>query len=492
MRITCLPREAVALVPASTEATPRNRRAVTRPEKLVRLLAAVMVTGALSACVPSSPEVTATRGSTELLDLPLVDPVPGLSNPVPAARLPDNSHLGRDFLELSFYLESGRPLPRFTRFEGPVSITLAGNAPPVAQTELNRLVRRLQTEAGLRVSAQPGNANTISVQFVPKSEMRRAVPDVACFVVPNVTSWSDYRGSRGSARSDWTQLTQRHSATVFIPEPATPQEIRDCLHEEVSQALGPVNDLYRLPDTVWNDDNFHTVLTGFDMTILRAYYDPALRSGMSRTEVQAALPAILARINPAGGQMRGLPEDPTPRAYVTAIATALGSGANDTRRRAAARQATQIAAAQGWTDSRAAFAWFALGRLSMKTDPDVAIRSYLNAGAIYARTPGAGIQAAHIDMQLAAFALGTGRAQDAIALVNRSLSPAISGENASLMATLYMIRAEAYAQLGNAAQAEQARLDMEQWARYGFGSDAAVRRRASEVAALADAGARMN
>lgn len=492
MRHICLPRDAAASVPASTGVALRPRRAVTRPATLTRLLAAVMVVGALSGCVPSTPEVTATRGPAQTLDLPLADPVPGLSNPVPAERLPDNSRLGQDFLELSFYLESGRPLPRFTRFEGPVSITLAGNAPPVARTELSRLVRRLQTEAGLPVSDQPGNANTISVQFVPKSEMRRAVPDVACFVVPNVTSWSDYRSSRGSARSDWTQLTQRQAATVFIPEPATPQEIRDCLHEEVSQALGPVNDLYRLPDTVWNDDNFHTVLTRFDMTILRAYYDPALRSGMSRAQVQAALPAILARVNPRGGSMRALPEDPTPRAFTKAIATALGSGASEPRRRAAARQATEIAAAQGWRDSRAAFAWFALGRLSMKTDPTTAIRAFMQAGQIYRATPGAGIQSAHIDMQLAAFALGTGRSQEAIALVNRALSPSIAGENASLMATLYMIRAEAYAQLGNADQAHRARLDMEQWARYGFGSDAAVKRRASEVAALADAGARLN
>ena len=38
----------------------------------------------------------------------------------------------------------------------------------------------------------------------------------------------------------------------------------------------------------------HAVLTGFDMTILRAYYDPALRSGMTRGQVVAALPGILS------------------------------------------------------------------------------------------------------------------------------------------------------------------------------------------------------
>jgi hypothetical protein len=63
---------------------------------------------------------------------------------------------------------------------------------------------------------------------------------------------------------------------VFIPSDVSPQEVRDCLHEEVAQALGPLNDLYRLPDSVFNDDNFHAVLTGFDMLILRTYYDAEL------------------------------------------------------------------------------------------------------------------------------------------------------------------------------------------------------------------------
>jgi hypothetical protein len=42
------------------------------------------------------------------------------------------------------------------------------------------------------------------------------------------------------------------------------------------------------------------VLTGFDMMMLKAYYSPELRSGMTRGQVSQALPHILNRINPAG------------------------------------------------------------------------------------------------------------------------------------------------------------------------------------------------
>lgn len=461
---------------------------------IVSRLAGLAALATLAACAtPTPPEAPAARASTAALSLPLADPSAGLDAPAPrAAVLPSNTALARDFMELSFSLESGRTLPRFTRFEGPISVTLSGAAPASAGPELARLVQRISSEAGVPVTTAPGHANRVTVEFVPRRAMTNEVPNAACFVVPNVTGWDDYRANRRAGRADWTQLATRSSATVFIPAEATPQEVRDCLHEEISQALGPLNDLYRLPNSVWNDDNFHTVLTRYDMMQLRATYAPELRSGLSAPEVMAKLPAIYARINPAGGAVGQLRDDPTPRSYIAAVSQAVGASGGLASRKSAAMTAVQLAAAQGWHDTRAAFGWFALGRLSIKDDPEAALGAFANAGAIYRATPGAGIQSAHVDMQLAAFALSTGRAQDAIALVNRALSPAIAGENAALMATLYLIRAEAYETLGNSAQAAQARLDSAQWARYGFGSDAAVKARAAEVAALARSGARLN
>ena len=48
--------------------------------------------------------------------------------------------------------------------------------------------------------------------------------------------------------------------------------------------------------------------------VLRATYAPELRSGMTRAEVAARLPAILRRINPAGEGVayRALPQHPAP------------------------------------------------------------------------------------------------------------------------------------------------------------------------------------
>ncbi|AHM05621.1 ATP-dependent transcriptional regulator [Roseibacterium elongatum DSM 19469] len=314
------------------------------------------------------------------------------------------------------------------------------------------------------------------------------VPQAACFVVPRVSSWAEFRRARAGGRLDWTTLQTRDRVAVFIPSDVAPQEIRDCLHEEVSQALGPLNDLYRLPDSVFNDDNFNAVLTGFDMLILRAYYDDALQSGMTRAQVADRLPAILSRLNPRGDGRGARPVSATPRSWIDAIETALGPGSSDRARIEAAERAVTIARNANWSDGRLAFSYFALGRLTLSSSVETSVASFQRAAGIYDRIAPGDIQAAHVDMQLAAFALSSGRADEALRLTGAALPAATAAQNAALLSTLLMIRAEALEQVGRASEARSVRLDSLAWGRYGFGSGAAVGARLTEVAALSPGG----
>jgi hypothetical protein len=426
------------------------------------------------------PERASARPATalpEMLRFP-VQPV------TPPAR--PNAEIARDFIDLSFQMESGRSIPVLSRFEGPVTVAVAPGAPPGLVPDLERLLARLRQEAGIdirrtRASGQPAE---ITIETLPRDRMQRVVPQAACFVVPRVSSWREFRQARRSGALDWTTLETRDTVAIFIPRDVSPQEIRDCLHEEVAQALGPLNDLYRLPDSVFNDDNLHAVLTGFDMLILRAYYDPALRSGMDRAEVAAELPRILARLNPRGERRGAQTPIATPRAWIDAIETALGARSAQSERRAAAERAVRLAREAGIGDTRLAFSYFALGRLALRGDLETAITAYREAGRIYDRIAPGGIQSAHIDMQLAAFALGTGEPGWALRRTGAAIAAATRGENAALLSTLLMIRAEALEDLGRASEARQTRLDSLAWGRYGFGGNAAVDARMTEVAAL--------
>lgn len=406
------------------------------------------------------------------------------SRVTPATR--PNSEIAGDFLDLSFYLESGRSLPVLSRFETPVSLRVTGRAPNSLHTDLSHLIDRLRNEARIDIhQVAASDPASITLQVMPKRVMQALVPDAACFVAPNVSSWDEYKAKRNSAANDWTRLTQRSRMAIFIPGDVAPQEIRDCLHEEIAQALGPVNDLYRLTDSVFNDDNFHTVLTGFDMLVLRAYYDPALHSGMTRDEVASRLPAILQQLNPAGGD--GTPHyiGTAPEAWKSAIIQSLGGSGSAATRRGAARRAVELARSYGWQDTRLAISLFALGRLNISENSDIALASFREAESIYSHSSDTALQAAHMGVQLAAHELAIGNAETAIRIVDQHMGAVTRAENAALLSTLMMIKAEALDLQGRHTQAQLVRLDSLGWARYGFGSEAEVGARLSEIAAIA-------
>lgn len=402
----------------------------------------------------------------------------------PAKR--SNSQIAQDFLDLSFRLESGRSIDVLTRFEGPITLRMKGKTPPGASIELSRLLGRIQREAGIAITMVPPNQTaSINIETIPRKTLQKQIPNAACFVVPRVTTWSDYKRNRRSAVTDWTTLKTRQHTSIFIPNDVSTQEFRDCLHEEIAQSLGPLNDLYRLPDSVFNDDNFHTILTGFDMLILRAYYAPELRSGMNSSQVQALLPAILQRYNPSGGTVRTAPELRTPVEWKRAIEFALSSGKSKQKRTRSAAKAVEIATNSGWTDTRRAFSHYVYSRMLLASNTDLALQQFITARAFYVQTGNTQAQLAHIGMQLAGFALIDGNPKAAIRIADRHIIDARATENAVLLSTLLMIKSEALTLLGRDAEAQSTALDSLGWARYGFADVKTIRRRQDEISDLA-------
>ncbi len=435
----------------------------------------------LNACVPASHSEVATRAVIADSTLP---PMKQFAQARPTAPHVSNAALAEDFLDLSFRMESGRALPVLTRFEGPITLRVLGQPPATLGPDLARLLARLRSEAGIELREVTGGEASITIQAVNRSQIRRLLPQAACFVVPNVSTLEEYRRTRRSAATDWTRLTERRKLAIFLPNDVSPQESRDCLHEELAQALGPLNDLYRLPDSVFNDDNVHTVLTGFDMLVLRIYNDPALRSGMTRDEVAARLPGILARLNPGGGTVAPRPARATPQVWSRAIQTALGRDVGRNARMSAAQDALRIAQAQGWQDNRHAFSHYAMGRVTQMTDPAAAQTHYQMADTLYSRTPGTTLHRAYVATQRAGYAVTIGDGAGALALVEPHLPIAEASENAALLATLMLLKAEALEIEGRGTQARRVRLDSIGWARYGFGPDWAVRAKLREIASL--------
>ncbi|MBE0412833.1 DUF2927 domain-containing protein [Yoonia sp.] len=438
--------------------------------------AAVVALALLSGCAPL-PEAPAPIR----LDMPAMRSFTAAS---PGPPLRPNSEIAYDFLDLAFQLESGRTLPILTRFEQPVTVRVAGEVSQVMMNDLTALLGRLRKEARIDIRLTDSATANIVIEALPKRALQRVAPNAACFVVPRVQTWEDMRRNRNGPALDWATLQRRERAAVFVPSDAAPQEMRDCLHEELAQALGPLNDMYRLPDSVFNDDNLHAVLTGFDMLILRAYYAPELSNGMTRDQVARRLPGILARLNPAGERAGGQIPSDTPRAWITAMETALTNRAPAQQRQQAAARAIAIGQTLGWTGAREGFASYAFGRLQLNNDPTLALGAFNSAARAYGQNPVTEIQGAHVALQLAAFALIAGDADTTLAITRQAIPVARRHENAAILSLLMMFQAEALDLQGQTDAAMALRLDSLGWARYGFGTREEVINRLNEIAAL--------
>ncbi len=439
----------------------------------------VIALAVLAACAPSSDApVSRALVAYDLPDMRM------FTTPADNPSIRSNTEIAGDFLDLAFRMESGRAIAQMTRFEGPISVRITGAPGPTIAPDLRALLGRLQTEAGIDIFLTGAPDAAITIEAIPQAELNAAVPRAACFVVPRVSSWAEFKVARRTPQVDWTTLTRRDRAAIFVPSDAAPQEIRDCLHEELAQAIGPLNDLYRLPDSVFNDDNINAVLTGFDMLILRAYYSPELRNGMQRGEAAAIMPGLLARLNPRGQVARARPRNDTSRDWIVAMETALGGQENAATRRRAAEDAINLARAFNWTGTRPGFAYYAYGRLQVQNDPAVALGAFREADRQFRLSPETRLHEAHVAVQLAAFALSSGDVQGTLALVDGAIPIAAGYQNAALLSTLLMFRAEALSLDGRTEEAAAVRLDSLGWARYGFGDGAAILARQAEIAAL--------
>ncbi len=97
-------------------------------------------------------------------------------------------------------------------------------------------------------------------------------------------------------------------AEVILPVDAGDFTFYDCAYEELLQGLGAINDDSSVPWTMFNDDVQMGFFDVYDQYLLNILYDPRIRPGMTRKEVEALMPDLLASarawVTHAGAQGR--------------------------------------------------------------------------------------------------------------------------------------------------------------------------------------------
>ena len=102
-------------------------------------------------------------------------------------------------------------------------------------------------------------------------------------------------------------------AEVILPVDAEEFRLYDCAYEELLQGLELINDDGSLPWTMFNDNVQMGFFDTYDQYLVNILYDPRIRPGMTKAEVDKLLPDVL----------------PTVRAWVTTVNAPTGAGARD-------------------------------------------------------------------------------------------------------------------------------------------------------------------
>jgi len=402
-------------------------------------------------------------------------PAPPLGGLVPAGSTAwSNRSLARVFVTLTHETEWGARRPHLVRLEAPVAVALEGPGSGQYRAFLARFLRYLRRHTGIAIAPAGDRAN-MHIRFVPAADFEAILPAAACLMAPGDLSWADYaarphaRGGDALVRAEAIE-----QMTVFLPRRAAPHAVRSCLIEEITQSLGPLNDLPGLGPSIFNDDFGHLWPTRLDLLMLRVLYHPEMRTGLSRRETLSRARAILERINSAG---RRAPDLPGPRPRGTApwremILEVAGRGREDEERVARARQALEYAAEVLPGTNHHCHSLMLLGRVLSRREPERALAYFDEAERLCARLHGPE------DVRLAVI-----RIEKAGALArldrHRALLAALEGLEHRLaghglderLAALYALQARAYLALEQGARAFENRRRARAWADYALGRE---------------------
>lgn len=206
--------------------------------------------------------------------------------------------LGREFPDEQ--TNAGR-LVRWTR---PIRVSATGARPEEWADAFAAHVRRLSRITGHPIELRRGGEVDVLAVFVPTltaaaiapyaATYRRLFSDEARFRTHMDRIESGALNAICLANMRVTREFAVVAAVAFIPLDQGPRVVRQCIVEELSQALGLPNDDDAVAPSIFNDRSRYVELTAKDILMLRLLYHPALRPGMNAAEVRAAAPRALA------------------------------------------------------------------------------------------------------------------------------------------------------------------------------------------------------
>jgi hypothetical protein len=180
------------------------------------------------------------------------------------------------------------------KYDGPVRVFVDNRAKPDRRADVNKVIDDIRARVhhlDIAVTDDREAANML-VTLVRDRDLTRTVRKMYGRDKAKRIARLDPQCLSGFRKDDEFRIVQ---SNVLLVADVRDFIFYDCAYEELLQALGPINDT-NVSWTMFNDDVQMGFFDVYDQYILNILYDPRIRPGMTRDQVRALLPEILATV----------------------------------------------------------------------------------------------------------------------------------------------------------------------------------------------------
>jgi hypothetical protein len=200
------------------------------------------------------------------------------------------------FFKIAFSaeLQFGAPVERVRKFDEPVRIFVASKGGPDRRSEIAAIIADIRAHVNhldVAVTNDRRAANFV-VRLVAARDLDRTIRSLYGNDKARRIQQSLNPQCLSGIGKDQRYRIRR--AEVILPVDAGEFTFYDCAYEELLQALGTINDDRSVPWTMFNDDVQMGFFDVYDQYLLNILYDPRVRPGMTKEEVNALLPDVVS------------------------------------------------------------------------------------------------------------------------------------------------------------------------------------------------------
>jgi hypothetical protein len=209
-----------------------------------------------------------------------------------------NDEIKDGFFKIAFSaeLQIGPRVDRIRKFDEPVRIFVINRGAPDRRAELAAITADIRAHIDhldIAITDDRKTANVV-VNLVRKRDFKQTIRSVfGAGLATRIQRSLSPQCLSGLAKD---RLYRIQRAAVILPVDAGDFMFHDCAYEELLQSLGPINDDPSVPWTMFNDDVQMGFFDVYDQYLLNLLYDPRIRPGMTKEEVEKLLPKILPTV----------------------------------------------------------------------------------------------------------------------------------------------------------------------------------------------------